>query len=148
MSGLTVTDIQNKWKSLRKDYKAVTILLNEGGVLWDPTLGTVIGTDDGWWDTMVQECQETKRFRHCGCAHIYRIDMLWKDLAKGKKVKLEVAACDSDSLQRHELLGGLLRPPSKWAPIVCPYDIHGHGFEEAPFGGGSESSLDRESPGD
>ncbi|KAB1206072.1 hypothetical protein CJ030_MR7G009301 [Morella rubra] len=36
------------------------------------------------------------------------------------EVKLEAAACDSDSLQRQGSFGGLLRPPSKWAPIVCP----------------------------
>ncbi|KAB1215697.1 hypothetical protein CJ030_MR4G009211 [Morella rubra] len=61
MPGLTVICIQNKWKSLRKDYKAVTILRNEGGVLWDPTLGTVIGADDGWWDTMVQRSEGAVR---------------------------------------------------------------------------------------
>ncbi|KAB1223399.1 hypothetical protein CJ030_MR2G012396 [Morella rubra] len=31
MPGLSVSAIQNKWKSLRKDYKAVTILRTKGG---------------------------------------------------------------------------------------------------------------------
>ncbi|KAB1224298.1 hypothetical protein CJ030_MR2G000930 [Morella rubra] len=164
MPGLLVSAIKNKWKSLKKDYKAITILRNEGGVFWDPTLGTVKGADDGWWDTMAQECKETKRFKNRGCEHIELLDRLWKDAAKGKKVriatgmhgandegevKLEAAACHSDSLRRHGQLGGLLRPPSKWAPIVCPLRhpwTRVRGSDVRGLVGGCKSSLDRKAP--
>ncbi|KAB1223854.1 hypothetical protein CJ030_MR2G009207 [Morella rubra] len=112
MPGLTVICIKNKWKSLRKDYKAVTILRNEGGVFWNPSQGTVTGADDGWWDTMEQKCQKTKRFRRHGCEHVDLMDMLWKDSAKG--------ACDSDSLQRHGPVGGSSTASFKMGPNSVP----------------------------
>ncbi|KAB1206527.1 hypothetical protein CJ030_MR7G000017 [Morella rubra] len=101
----------------------------------DPTLGTVKGADDGWWDTMAQKCKETKRFKNRGCEHIELLDRLWKDAAKEKRSELRLECMVQMMRERSSWrlrpaiatlfegtgsLGGLLRPPSKWAPIVCP----------------------------
>ncbi|KAB1220712.1 30S ribosomal protein S12, chloroplastic [Morella rubra] len=165
MPSLSVSTIQTKWKSLIKDYKAITILRNEGGVLWDPTLGTIKQMVAGG----ILWCRNAKKLNGLGTTVVHMsslwIYMLWKDSTKGKKVKiaigmhggndeegevkLEVAAAITTLFKGTGSLGSLLRPHSKWAPICAPYDIHGNGFEEATFDGfvrGYKSSLDRESP--
>ncbi|KAB1206133.1 hypothetical protein CJ030_MR7G014278 [Morella rubra] len=83
----------------------------------------------------MEKCKETKWFKNRGCEHIELLDRLWKDAAKVKKVrivtgmhgandegevKLEAAACRSDSLQRHGQLGGSSTASFQMGPNSVP----------------------------
>ncbi|KAB1228239.1 hypothetical protein CJ030_MR7G005009 [Morella rubra] len=131
MPGLSVSAIKNKWKSLKKDYKAITILRNEGGFSGTQRLELLKAQmmAVGYYGT------ETKRFKNRGCEHIELLDRLWKDAAKVKKVriatgmhgandegevKLEAAACHSDSLRRHGQLGGSSTASFQMGPNSVP----------------------------
>ncbi|KAB1223400.1 hypothetical protein CJ030_MR2G012397 [Morella rubra] len=87
MPGLSVSAIQNKWKSLRKDYKAVTILRTKGGFYGTQRLellkAQMMAGGILW-------CRNAKKPNGLVCAHIELLDRLWKDSAKGKKVKLRL----------------------------------------------------------
>ncbi|KAB1203415.1 hypothetical protein CJ030_MR8G000564 [Morella rubra] len=134
-AGLSVSAIQNKWKLLRKEYKAITILRNEGGfygtqrlellkaqmmaggILWRRNtkkpngLGTADVHTSSFWIGCGKIQQKKKRLE-------LRLECMVQMMRERSSWRLQPAI--ATLFEGTGSLGGLLRPPSKWAPIVCP----------------------------